>query len=202
MKTNRLPPGIICPTDLARLVAPAPDRELLLTAKLSFHYFFKRGDLPRLSESDFWRDEEGNPVDISASVRCGAPRSSLVRVERCDQQIFRALLPASGSLFVTNDPYGRLLRFAQSIGLSLSPNCAWRSAVTYAFAAGHSAAEVAVRAGMSRLFSCPRRLHRDPELRACAVAYWKLPFDLDRIERLPRLARKMRPALAAAASAS
>ena len=62
--SNRLAPGIIRVPELKRLVQRAPNKELLLTLKLTFECYVRPRERPELAVSNFSFAPLGQPVGV------------------------------------------------------------------------------------------------------------------------------------------
>jgi hypothetical protein len=184
--------GIIQPATLGRLVTAAPDRQLLLVAKLGFHYGLRAGEFAGLSASDNFVFENDRLAEITLDGRARGAMGRTARIipiNSGDRWVLRLLMPESGPLFSDRDPWGRFCRFARTIGIHLCRNCALRSFLNHARMDGMSAAEAASRTGRREL-GFDRHFLR-PFPREQAGEYFNLDFNAARIATLPRHRRSL-----------
>lgn len=144
----RMAPSIIAISDLDRLVRLAPDKEILLTIKLCYHCYVRANELSGLGVSAFYFGIEGEPLWVSVGSDKRDPLSRTIPIDPFHRPILRALLPAFGPAFTNANPFGRLQRFAGSVGIRVSRGTALRSCVHYARYAGLPAAKVATFVGL------------------------------------------------------
>lgn len=182
-----MPPGIIHPDDLALFAQRAPDRDLVLTLKLAFHYAVRPAHLKGLNTTDLVLKDHRGGTGIFPPGRAPTQHYSMPPLGD-DVDVFSAMLPPGSGpmpLFVSKDPWARLRRFAAALHIDLPRNCGRRSAALYAWAFGLRLEEIARR----QLTGSPPSWHRPlrvPVTLEMAISYWTVPFDLDHISRLPR----------------
>jgi hypothetical protein len=175
---------IVPPRLLQRIIIAAPDTELLLSAKLSFHNFVGAGELSRITRESFIFDRNGQLIQLFVpSSRSMVHRGRYIRISERDSDTLKALTLSPGPLFTDREPWGRLRGFARTLHLYLERNCARRSCITYAIAAGCCRDEVAAKAGIN--LQSYRHLYC-PFSPVDAEAYFNAEFDLARIAALPR----------------
>ena len=105
--------------NVALLLDNAPDRELLLAGTLSLRHSARHFELGYLRAEDFVVNEKGDPLALLLVDKHDWRQKRCVAFAREERAAIRALLPISGRLFLDKDPFGRLQRFAQSIGMRL-----------------------------------------------------------------------------------
>lgn len=183
--------GIITPPALAALVARAPDKDLLLAIKLVFHL----GVPPATLEEPHTVDGcaiflDSDHSDLRALLFNCFQGLRHVYVDPIHSPTLRVLLPRSGPLFHSFDPYGRVQHFAAGLGIHLTRGCATRSWLLYGLAVGLNLDQLARDAGiLPRTPSC--RHPYCPISREQAAPYWAVYCDLDRLARLPRYVKRL-----------
>jgi len=174
---------IVPPPLLERIIMAAPDTELLLCAKLSFHHFVGPGELKRMSREQFVYDHKSQSIQLFVPSFGSKGHGRYIPISGRDSVTLKALLPHSGSLFSSRDPWGRLRRFARTLHVDLKRGCARNSCLTNAVVAGCPWEEVAASAGITLR---PNRHIYSPISRAEAEAYFDVELGLARIAHLPR----------------
>jgi hypothetical protein len=151
--SNRLAPCIIRVPELQRLVQRAPDKELLLTLKLTFQCSVPPRELPELAVSNFSFAPLGQPVGVFLPDLRGAAHRH-IPIDPQHRPVLAALPPSAFRLFMKPNPLARLQRHGAQMGVCLSQRAALYTWVHYARLSGVSAAQVRlVRRRGHRLFA-------------------------------------------------
>ena len=177
----------------------APDKELLLTAKVTFHHFVRARELDFLGRDDFYFDVREFPVAVK--VRNADRRDGriwrLIPIDSSHRPGLKGLLPSSGPLFVHANPFARLQNFAGKLGIKVTRRTALLSCVAHAWGAGMSGEEISVRLGQDLASRRPTPIFRPGQLEAEAADYFAVDFttgpDLPHYcgpEALPRVFRE------------
>jgi hypothetical protein len=189
--TSSLFPGMVTPSSLATLVTRAPDKEILLATKLPLHQFIHPARLGRIKVEDFWFSVNGELQGVVIPDASGRVRLSRdIRIDPESGPVVQALLPDSGPVFSSPNPFGRAQRFAASLGIVLTRKGARQSCLLYAFAMGISWNRLLELAGESHPHLRSRHLYC-PVSRQEAEAYWHVSFDLERIRSLPKYLHRL-----------
>jgi integrase len=179
--------SILPVSQLTQLVSQAPDKETLLALELPTHHFLRRSEALALLSEDFARDESGIPVQIRVSGERSHTRQVVViQTPQHFRPLFQALLPESGPVFLSRDPYARLRKFGGKMGIHLTTDILRRSCIAYTVASGMPLDQLASLCGFSNGWW---HHHLSAVSRAAAEAFWHMPFDPDRVAALPRLQR-------------
>ena len=173
--------GVLAPSVPALLARMAPDRQMVLTAKLTLHYFVKPIELPKLDVGLFVFDGHlptGFSVPRSGDLRSGRN----IHIAPDDRPVMGALLPKSGPLLRDADPFGRLRRFAAKLDVNLTRDLAWRSCIQYCLTLGTELDALVHMAGLESQTFHPRIFN--PVSRDEARHYFR-PVGISRIKALP-----------------
>jgi hypothetical protein len=151
--SNRLAPCIFRVPELECLVQTAPDKELLLTLKLTFECHVRPRELPELAVSNFSFAPLGQPVGVFLPDLRG-PAHRRIPIDPQHRPVLAALPPPASRLFRKPNPLARLQRHGAQMGVCLSQRAALYTWVHYARLSGVSAAQVRlVRGRGHRLFA-------------------------------------------------
>jgi hypothetical protein len=151
--SNRLAPCIFRVPELECLVQTAPDKELLLTLKLTFECHVRPRELPELAVSNFSFAPLGQPVGVFLPDLRG-PAHRRIPIDPQHRPVLAALPPPASRLFRKPNPLARLQRHGAQMGVCLSQRAALYTWVHYARLSGVSAAQVRlVRRRGHRLFA-------------------------------------------------
>jgi hypothetical protein len=151
--SNRLAPCIIRVPELKCLVQRVPDKELLLTLKLTFQSYVRPRELPELAVANFSFAPLGQPVGVFLPDLRG-PAHRHIPIDPQHRPALAALPPPASRLFMKPNPFARLQRHAAQLGVNLSRRAALYTCVHYARLSGVSAAQVRlVRRRGHRLFA-------------------------------------------------
>lgn len=179
---------VIPPASLQRLVSLAPDRDLLLTAKLCFHCHVQPRELKSLTiTSVLWREALPVQLCIRGPVSGTCPKPRYIPLYAPDADTVKALLPraCSGPLLSCADPWGRLRRFGLKIGVELTSLATRSSCFLYRYVSGVPLDWVANLSGIEIPWWQRKRLWL-PIPGEQINAYYAVRFDLARIEALPQ----------------
>jgi hypothetical protein len=173
--------GVLAPSVPALLARMAPDRQMVLTAKLTLHYFVKPSELPRLDLGRFIFDRH-LPTGFLVPRSGGLGSERRIDIAPDDRFVMGALLPKSGTLLRDADPFGRLRRFAAKHDVNLTRDLAWRSCIQYWLTLGTELDAVVQMAGLESQTYHPH--NSNPVSRGEARHYFR-PVAISRIKALP-----------------
>ena len=152
-RSNRLAPCIFRVPELDCLVQRAPNKELLLTLKLTFECHVRPRELPELAVSNFSFAPLGQAVGVFLPDLRGLARQH-IPIDPQHRPVLAAWPPPAGRFFMNPNPLARLQRHAAQMGVYLSRRAALYTCVHYARLSGVSAAQVRlVRRRGHRLFA-------------------------------------------------
>ena len=133
--SNRLAPGIFRVPELDCLVQRAPNKELLLTLKLTFECHVRPRELPELAVSNFSFAPLGQAVGVFLPDLRGLARQH-IPIDPQHRPVLAAWPPSAGRLFMKANPLARLQRHAAQMGVYLSRRAALYTCVHYARLSG------------------------------------------------------------------
>jgi len=172
--------GSVATPTFRLIMEKAPDQDIALTVELVFRQFVRPSELTTIEGSRIQCDEHGEPERFYV---CGSGEGRWIKIHPCGRPLLRGVLPLSGPLLLTKNPFKRLQRFAAWLGVCLDGRRVHHTCVLQALALDGDVAYVAQQAGM-----VGARLHRHrflPQVED-AASFWEFNFDLERLMTLPR----------------
>lgn len=123
--------------DCRTLLLTSHDREMLLAWKLGFHYGVNSKEAGRLCVEHICFDARNLPIGFYTTLSARDSAAAwYVPIRPMDRLLFKALLPQQGTLFLSKDPYRRLILLARQKGIKLARRHFREACVAYASASG------------------------------------------------------------------
>jgi integrase len=167
-----------------KLLNAAPDKETLLALKLVFRHHVREDECADLLGEDFRKNEKGFPIELI--IREEVSKTGIVRkipIDEDHRAVLKELIPDSGRLFTTKDPYFRVRQLAKRIGIPWVNRGPRRSCTSYCVYSGIDIVKVAERNGHTETVLRNRYLvavsHSQSKL------FCSIRISLDKIKRLP-----------------